>query len=668
MKAVGFIVGFLIILVGREVADASLHTDSLGMESCRIDTLAELSVETVGSRKTILRETDGTLILDARSLGENATIAGANDPIVLLHTLPAVSTNGELNASLNVRGSNNGANTFLINGARIVNPMHMFGIYSAFNSSFFSRYSFSPSRINALEPNTTAAVFKAFSPDRAMRSFSGMLSIGMIESHGAVHLPLFSQKGLLSIGGRITYLSLLFPDILKLGNASMKYGFTDCNASYVHFFDNGDMLHASFFLSNDNLKAMVRHDGSKDGDCGWGNLVTNLRWKNRATEIFLGFSGYSSRFYITEAGRELNLPSSLKETCIGGIRHVGELTFETDVVWRFTSGQYNAALMKDDGSRSSNAMEWNLAGSWKHEFPFGLHIIAGLRNAIYWNRDYLRFFPMPRVDLGYKLSDFMGINLSVGRYMRFDRVVEESTTGMPTDYYINSSRMELPEDTWSGELGLSGTVPGIWIEFSIEGYYKRLLHCGEFAGSILDMLNPSYNPLSDLIDGKGYACGLAVSMARQFGALRGRIGYNLGKSRLKFDRYGDTYFPSSHDRLHDLSITLVWNPLRFMTVGATFTHATGIPYTKVKYGYIIAENLICEYYPHNSSRLPSYNRLDVSTSIFMGRHTIAASVYNVLANKNVLFNYHSFYLTQGVVKRESVMKTVIPSLSYSYSF
>lgn len=658
----------LLISVCRVATYASLRADSLSTDECVIDTLSEVSVIAVGARKAVFRETDGALVLDARLLGENATIAGANDPISFLHTLPAVGTNGELNASLNVRGSNNGANTFLINGTRIVNPMHMFGIYSTFNSSFFSRYTFYPSRISAVRPNTAAAMFEALSPDSPAEKLSGEISVGVLESHGTFHLPLFNRKGLLSIGGRITYLSLLFPDILKLGNSYLKYGFGDCNLSYTHFLDNRSKISATFFLSDDNLETLVRHDGSKDGDCGWGNLSTNLRWSNSSTEIILGLSTFHNRFYIAEAGRELNLPSSLKEIYAEGIRHLGEFTVETDVVWRFTSGQYNVAVMKEDGSRSSNAVEWNFAGSWKHEFPFGLSINAGIRNTVYANGDYLRYFPMPRVDLGYRCGGFVQINFSAGRYMRFDHIVEESTTGMPVDYYINSSERESPEDTRTVELGVSGTIPGLWIEFSIEGYYKRLRHYGEFAGSILDMLNPSYNPLSDLMDGRGYSCGISVFFARQFGPLRGRIGYNLGKSRLKFDRYGDSYFPSSHDRLHDLSMAIIWNPLRFMTIGATFTHATGIPYTKVKYGYIMAENLICEYYPHNSSRLPSYNRLDASASITLNRHRITVSIYNILANRNVLFRYHSFYLSQGVVKRESVMKSVIPSLSYSFLF
>lgn len=106
---------------------------------------------------------------------------------------------------------------------------------------------------------------------------------------------------------------------------------------------------------------------------------------------------------------------------------------------------------------------------------------------------------------------------------------------------------------------------------------------------------------------------------------------------------------------------------------AKFTHATGTHYTKAKYGYMIGENLICEYFPHNSSRLPSYNRLDLSANwIFLRkgrcRHTLNVSVYNATAARNVLFVYTQYSVDKGIRNLESVMGSVIPSLSYAIEF
>ncbi len=91
-----------------------------------------------------------------------------------------------------------------------------------------------------------------------------------------------------------------------------------------------------------------------------------------------------------------------------------------------------------------------------------------------------------------------------------------------------------------------------------------------------------------------------------------------------------------------------------------------------KYGYIIGENLICEYYPHNSSRLPPYKRLDLSfTYQLKSRHLLHEfnlSVYNALASRNMLFMYNSYSLKDGVEVKKAVMKSVIPSVAYAIKF
>lgn len=110
-----------------------------------------------------------------------------------------------------------------------------------------------------------------------------------------------------------------------------------------------------------------------------------------------------------------------------------------------------------------------------------------------------------------------------------------------------------------------------------------------------------------------------------------------------------------------------------MQLSASYVYATGLPYTKAKYGYMIGENLICEYYPHNSSRLPHYNRLDLSASWHhTNRHglrqEVAVSVYNVLGSHNVLFQYQDYSVSGGIINKSSVMNMVLPSITYSISF
>lgn len=244
---------------------------------------------------------------------------------------------------------------------------------------------------------------------------------------------------------------------------------------------------------------------------------------------------------------------------------------------------------------------------------------------------------------------------------------------LPADFWVCSDRRIPPLDSHNFEVGVTGFIPSLRLTYSFEGYYRKMTNCIEFAGSLLDLTNQAYAPLSDVVKGPGYSVGLSLSLMRQVGSVRGRLGYNLGTSEIKIEKFGNNWVPASIDRLHDLSATLTWQPFHKLTLSGTFTHATGLPYTRAKYGYMINENLICEYFPHNSSRLPAYNRLDLALGFTLLKNLrstqiIRLSVYNVTAAHNVLFIYTSYSLKEGISINKAVMKNVIPSISYTYQF
>lgn len=207
---------------------------------------------------------------------------------------------------------------------------------------------------------------------------------------------------------------------------------------------------------------------------------------------------------------------------------------------------------------------------------------------------------------------------------------------------------------------------------NVSGYGKLMRNLSEFTGALTDLSSPDYNPLGDIGFGKGYAIGISISANRQIGRVRARVNYNLGQTRFKFYGDNDGYTPSAHDRPHDLNASLNWDVGSHITLSASYTLASGTPYTRAKFGYMIGENLICEYFPHNSSRLPTYKRLDLAASWRLTlrglTHCISATVYNALANHNVLFIYTRYSLDKGIEQRRSVMSAFIPSLTYELSF
>lgn len=634
------------------------------------DTLHEITVQTDLSRRPAAFRRDGTVIIGGKSAAEQPSFMGSGDAAGVLKTLPAVTTAAELQASLPVRGGSGGDNLFEADGVRIVNPMHMLGFYSAFNPAYYKNYSFRVGRLPACMANATGAVVTASSFGEPPSGLTGSLSAGLIESHGAVSVP--AGRSSFSAGVRQSYLNLLFPDIIKMDETVIKYGFSEANANWDWRSDSVNTIRATFFFSRDRMNLDNDKGGRKDGEFGWRNIASGLSWQHRDLVTSLSVTNYHNDFDFSEGGRGVSLPSGMTQLTARAQMPAGDFDLEADISYRNCSGQHNELDNTAFDNPGRHAAEGSVAADWSRRFAGRWQIDAGLRLTCYHCNSYATVMPMPRLTLSWLFSSF-SLYAAYSRTALFDQLIEETTASLPADFRLNCDGDIRPRDTHAVEAGIHGFISPVGIGYTAQVYWQRMFNVVEFDGSLIDLVNPGYNPAAHLTAGKGYAAGLTVALTRSYGRLRGRIGYNLGVARLKNKRYDDRYYAAPHDRLHDLKAVLSYDIFTNFTVSASFTHATGTHYTRAKYGYMIGENLICEYFPHNSSRLPSYNRLDLSANwIFLKkrrcRHTLNISVYNATAAHNVLFIYTSYSLDKGIHNRRSVMKSVIPSLSYAIEF
>lgn len=629
--------------------------------------LREIIVSKPVSRRVVRMDRNGLIGLSANSLAEQPSFMGGGDAVGLIRALPYVTTSAELQASLSVRGGSGGDNLFESDGVRVVNPMHMLGFYSTFNPAFYKGYSFRAGRFDALTASCTGGYMAAQSTGEPDPDFSGTVSAGLIESHGAVSVPLRKGTSSVKVGVRHNYISKIFPHILKLGATALKYGFTDANTAVAWRPDSLNLFNATVFYNRDRMTSDDRNHGRQYGRFGWENLCGSVTWQHDGIRTMLAASNYSNSFILSEGGREFDMPSRLTQLTARTMMPAGKTEIEADVNYRYSSGQYNRSLAGSFAT-ASRAFEGNAGIRYLWALPHNFTLEAGLRLSIYACGDYTAFRPQPRLTLS-KNSGALYVFASYNRLCRFDALVEESGTSMPADFWINAGKNCPPADVHSFETGVTGYIAAADIRFIAEGYCRYLRHSNEFDGTLLDMLNPGFNPAEHLLDGKGYAAGLSVAVFRQWGRLRGRLSYNLGVARLKFDKFGDRYFPAPHDRLHDLSVNLSFDILNNLTAAVSYVHATGTPFTEARYGYMVGENLICEYFPHNSSRLPAYNRMDVSLTWRLPRHsTVNVSVYNAAACRNILFQYTSYSADEGIFTRKSVMNAIIPSITYAYAF
>lgn len=647
---------------------SAMEPDSVGNSHI----LKEVQVKSISRRTLGLDVKSGQIKIDGRKLGDEASLLASPDAISFIRSMPAVATSNDLQASVSVRGGNAGDNRFMADAIPVFNPVHMLGLFSSYNPAFFHDYSFMPGRISATIPSAAAGLFQARSLTAPDTVLNGSLSVGLIESHGALNIPLIKGKSSVSVGARKTYLDLVFPKLLTLRNSTINYGVEDFNVAAVWQPEQRNLFRFSALFTKDDM-GIDNGEVERDGKMGWGNFGVGMEWLHNNMETSMSFSRFHNRFILQEGGSHLNLPSSISlATARFLMKNVWCLDWETDVHYAHSSGQTNTATAQDKTQFSNQAWGWNTGLSYNR--PLGpVHLDAGMRLSLYNSPHFVRLYPLPRLNLSWGPNYMANLFAAYSRTMAFEHLIQESSVSLPADFWVCSDSEIPPLDSHNFEVGVTGFIPLLRLTYSVEGYYRKMNNMIEFTGSLLDLTNASYNPISDVAKGQGYALGVSLSLLKQVGAVRGRLGYNLGTSRMKMEKFGNKWIPSSVDRLHDLSATLTWQPVNKLTFSGIFTHATGLPYTRAKYGYMINENLICEYFPHNSSRLPAYNRLDIAAGLTLtqkakSQHIIRLSVYNVTASRNVLFIYTSYSLKDGIETNQAVMKNVIPSISYTYQF
>lgn len=186
----------------------------------------------------------------------------------------------------------------------------------------------------------------------------------------------------------------------------------------------------------------------------------------------------------------------------------------------------------------------------------------------------------------------------------------------------------------------------------------------------------------DLVNVKGKAYGMELSVRNDEGRIRWSVGYTYARTFLKsVGKFSDEvinkgqWFPANFDKPNDLVVNMNLLLSRRYSISANYTWSTGRPITYPVSSYWLHDQLLINYSDRNKYRIPDYMRLDLSIKLSgnLRSHKIANpnwlfSVYNLLGRKNV---YSVYFLNEGnKIKgyKLSVFGNAIPSVSFNFDF
>ena len=669
-----------------------------GVSAEMTDTLNHYGLQTVEIRgkrlRSQLREIEGTSIISMSLMDEMPHILGNADPLHYAQLLPGVQTNSEYDAGLHIQGCDNSHNYVSLGGAPVYNAAHLLGFFSIFNAGHFSEMSLQKSPVSASFPNRLGGRVDMLTPtwlaaedSLSVGAVHGELSVGPMSSQGTLRLPV-GKRSLLLLSARAAYLNLLYSKWLEVDGDEVKYDFSDYNLSYITQLDDANVLKFEGYWGYDNMKIGQASYGLQ-GKLKWDNTMAALHWYSRSKdglnkggkdwlmEQMVYYSRYANRLNVGEYSFQVGMRSFIFDLGYKGNFSWGRWRMGAEVVRHQLLPQDigitgNLANYQTD-TQHQQSMEASVYLQYCQPLGEKLLMEMGARvSGYHCQKSFYRV--MPHLKFNYDLSPSAKLNLNLGIRNQYLFQTGFSSAGLPTEFWFAADQNHRPQ--YACHAALQGEFWFAEKEYrlSVETYYKWLMNQIENNSNMFDILFSSYSFDGSLLHGKGYNYGLNLLLEKRRGKLTGWLSGSLGRAMRKFD--GEQYqgwYPAGHERIYELNAVATYRINRRVSLGSTYVLASGTPYTKVNYAYLMSGNLVTEYGPHNGDRVKPYMRLDLSVSYDFAtkgsvRSGINFSLYNVTMHGNDLFYRIKVYDNHVRYNGFKFLMPIMPSLNYYCKF
>ena len=669
-----------------------------GVSAEMTDTLNHYGLQAVEIRgkrlRSPLREIEGSSIISMSFMDEMPHILGNADPLHYAQLLPGVQTNSEYDAGLHIQGCDNSHNYVSLDGAPIYNAAHLLGFFSIFNAGHFTEMSLQKSPVSASFPNRLGGRVDMLTPtwlaaedSLSVGAVHGELSVGPMSSQGTLRLPV-GKRSLLLLSARAAYLNLLYSKWLEVDGDEVKYDFSDYNLSYITQLDDANVLKIEGYWGYDKMKIGQASHGLQ-GKLKWNNTMAALHWysrskhgenerrKNWQMEQMVYYSRYANRLNLNEYSFQVGMRSFIFDLGYKGNFSWGR--------WRMGAEVVRHQLLPQDIGITGNLANYQTDAH--HQLateasvylqycqPLGEKLLMemGARvSGYHCQKSFYRV--MPHLKFNYDLSPSAKLNLNLGIRNQYLFQTGFSSAGLPTEFWFAADKNHRPQYAYHAALQGEFWFAEKEYRLSVETYYKWLMNQIENNSNMFDILFSSYSFDGSLLHGKGYNYGLNLLLEKRRGKLTGWLSGSLGRAMRKFD--GEQYqewYPAGHERIYELNAVATYRINRRVSLGSTYVLASGTPYTKVNYAYLMSGNLVTEYGPHNGDRVKPYMRLDLSVSYDFAtkgkvRSGINFSLYNVTMHGNDLFYRIKVYDNHVRYNAFKFLMPIMPSINYYCKF
>jgi hypothetical protein len=502
----------------------------------------------------------------------------------------AFPTSQGISTGVYVRATPSDYNQYLLEGARIYNPVQFGGVMTTFNTDALHDVQMVAGGVPPYYGGRIGGILDVALRNGIGTSLHGSATLGTLASNLVLDGPL-AHSTTFVLSGRHSYRDML------LSREASNRPPSDLRATEI-------MGKVSRQLSGNqriSLTGYVQLDGYEkniDGTFGaqlgnslhWNNAAANLRWNAVVSpSLFVHTSAIYTRYGFTVDQR-------LNRSASGNDQYRSTYAIE-DVVLR-AHGEYfydefhtmlagvELARHRMVGTISAFSSQiapmtfdgvgpWELAVYVQDQWRLVPSVLAelGARATSFVARQGSFSAIDPRFSLLISLTDETRLFSSLSAVSQFVHPYRNSGIFLfyPSILFYPSSDRVPPSTSLQVSLGMERWYHEHRYRLAVETYYRTTQKSHEFvfdtamAGSIMDAL----------IIGEGHSYGAEVTLDRRFGAVSGSLRYSLSWASNRFDALnnGEPFRPR-FDRRHEIAASMSYTVHEQWSVGATCVLST----------------------------------------------------------------------------------------------
>lgn len=602
------------------------------------------------------------------------SFTGEPDIMKAITFLPGVQGGRDGMSDIFVRGGDRGQNLIMLDGMKIYNTSHMFGIVSLFNTDMVRNVDIYKGIFPARYGGRLASVIDVTSRDGDESKRSYHVSVGMLSSTAFAQGPIVPGKLTFAVAARAGYndlfnmrarkefydIDLSSPDSYEgLDKSYVSQSFYDVNArlrwkmtptaslaasaiigSDFERYGEASRIGKSSPLERETGRTAIRNNGvslvlSKGFDrTFWRTSASFTSYRNTSggkTESRDPFSMKisSSGFEIEGALKEIALKSSAEVT-LG----TSKLRAGAEVSRYIFSPPRSSQWEETDGARKDSAaaesgdirsVESSAYAEGEIDITGNLRLDLGLRATAYHASAALgesgKTFARvePRASLRLMFSRRMSLKAGYSVANQFNHCMLTYIDDIQSETWVAATGSMPPQKARQAAVGLFYANDDQRVNLSAEGFYKKmsdLQHCRS-ARVFRDGSIESSEGEEILTGGDGRAYGVEAMASKDLPhGVSASLAYTWMRSERKFDgANGGKWFPHLFERRHSLTATGIWEINDKWKSSASFNFATGNPFTMPS-AYVKPDMATGEgryiFTDINNRRMPNYHRLDLN--------------------------------------------------------